>query len=160
MGIHKTAPANCEHCGVTYAVRIPRKTRFCSLACFHGHCKRDPEELFWSHVAKSDGCWLWTAGLNRGYGAFAVHRKDIGAHRYSWMLENGPIPDGLFVLHRCDNPPCVRPDHLFIGTQLDNMLDKMSKGRGYEGDRHYLRQNPERVRRGSDHLFDPLASLR
>jgi len=76
------------------------------------------------------GCWLWT-GYNRqdGYGAFSVGKGMPVAHRVSYELFIGPIPKGLHILHKCDNPSCVRPDHLSIGTHLDNMADKTRKGR-------------------------------
>jgi len=95
----------------------------------------NPDSRFWSHVQKSDGCWTWTAARNRdGYGTVAFRdggqRVHMMAHRYSWKLANGEIPKGLLVLHECDNPACVRPDHLFLGTDLDNMRDMSAKGRG------------------------------
>lgn len=96
-----------------------------------------PETRFWSHVDKTGDCWLWTASVFKdryGYGKFnAASEKPtrvVYAHRFSWELANGPIPDGLWVLHHCDNPPCVRPDHLFLGTQSANVADMHSKGRG------------------------------
>jgi hypothetical protein len=78
---------------------------------------------------KSGDCWVWTGPKNnKGYGHFRMGR-DTRAHRVSYVLNVGPIPDGLFVLHRCDNPSCVRPDHLFLGTHQDNMDDRTRKGR-------------------------------
>ena len=73
------------------------------------------------------------------------------AHRMAWELEHGPIPGDLWVLHRCDNPPCVRLDHLFLGTHADNMADKVAKGRQARGDDHYSRRHPERLARGERH---------
>lgn len=76
------------------------------------------------------GCWLWTGSVNRGgYGKTKVDRKHITAHRWSWILHKGDIPDGLHVLHRCDVPACVNPDHLFIGTNQDNVDDRQRKDR-------------------------------
>src|SRR5579885_1586253 len=89
---------------------------------------------FWAMVNKSsvDGCWEWCgAKYTNGYGRFSpYHHLSYGAHRVSYTLSFGSIPQGLLVLHRCDNPPCVRPDHLFIGTAKDNALDRAKKGRG------------------------------
>ena len=96
------------------------------------------EEYFWRRVEKSHGCWLWTAYRDsKGYG-FAVPgrgQKQL-AHRVSWVLHFGQIPDGLLVLHKCDNPPCVRPDHLFLGTHADNAADMVAKDRQASGDRN------------------------
>lgn len=92
---------------------------------------------FWRSVAKSDdGCWLWTASLNTwGYGQIRDENGEYaGAHIISWRLHNGPIPDGQEVLHTCDTPACVRPDHLFIGTQAVNMADKVAKARQARGE--------------------------
>lgn len=94
-----------------------------------------PEIRFWEKVAKSDGCWEWTAYRNSaGYGRFTVGPgNETNAHRYSWFLHYGPIPGGLWVLHHCDNPPCVRPDHLWLGTTGDNTADMIAKGRARRG---------------------------
>lgn len=90
--------------------------------------KPKPEsERFWSKVLSGDGCWEWTASKDRkGYGKFGPTKS---AHRVSYELERGPIPSGLFVCHHCDNPSCVRPSHLFLGTVQDNVDDMISKGR-------------------------------
>jgi hypothetical protein len=92
-------------------------------------------ERFWRQVDKSDprGCWTFrTVGAN-GYGAFRMksnHRvTSVGAHRVAWMATNGPIPSEVLVCHRCDNPPCCNPAHLFVGTKADNTRDMISKGR-------------------------------
>lgn len=87
---------------------------------------------FWRKVRQAPGnaCWLWTGALDhRGYGDYRKHTPERKAHRLAWHVVNGPIPAGLFVLHTCDNPPCVRPDHLFLGTHVDNMRDSAAKGR-------------------------------
>jgi hypothetical protein len=76
------------------------------------------------------GCWLWIGRTRIGYGRFDIGDKVIYAHRLAWELYRGPIPEGLHVCHDCDTPCCVNPDHLFLGTQKDNMQDKIKKGRG------------------------------
>jgi hypothetical protein len=90
------------------------------------------EERFWDKVEKSDGCWNWTASCNGpGYGQIRPGGcgNQLLAHRVSWEIHHGPIPDGLCVLHDCDNPPCVNPAHLFLGTKGDNTRDMHAKGR-------------------------------
>lgn len=84
------------------------------------------------------GCWVWCAGLTKPgrpngkhiYGIAHWRGKTRRAHRVSWEVHRGPIPPGLCVLHKCDNPPCINPDHLFLGTQSDNARDMLAKGRG------------------------------
>lgn len=101
-------------------------------------------ERFWEKVSPepNTGCWLWTAtGRQDGYGFLSPERPQRGmllAHRVSYELHSGPIPEGMKVLHTCDMPPCVNPDHLFLGTDLDNAKDKMRKGRGNhrKGEQH------------------------
>lgn len=99
---------------------------------------RSFEERFWSkvHILGPDDCWVWTAArLKRGYGV--IGRGGRGqkgsrlAHRIAYELSNEPIPDGLLVCHRCDNPPCCNPSHLFIGTGKDNAQDALRKGLCY-----------------------------
>jgi hypothetical protein len=93
---------------------------------------RPVAERFWEKVDKSGDCWVWTASKQpAGYGKFVVTKgsSPVNAHRLSYELEVGPIPNGMQILHRCDNPSCVRPSHLFPGTQSDNMQDMRAKGR-------------------------------
>ena len=88
-------------------------------------------QRFFSKVEKSDnGCWIWKAsGRGNGYGAFKFRNKVIDAHRVSWILHNGEIPDGFYICHKCDIRKCVNPAHLFLGTHSDNMKDCYQKNR-------------------------------
>lgn len=90
-------------------------------------------ERFWSKVNKDGECWVWLGARmgspNNRRGAIYAHSKLCAAHRISWELVNGEIPDGMVICHTCDNTLCVRPDHLFIGTQKDNIHDMIRKGR-------------------------------
>lgn len=86
---------------------------------------------FEKKINKTETCWLWTATARSpmGHGGFYFKRKTLQAHRFAYEIWNGKIPDGLLVCHKCDNPPCVNPDHLFLGTHRDNTEDRINKGR-------------------------------
>lgn len=121
------------------------------------------ELRFWEKVEKTDGCWNWTAcvlkgykGFTGGYGLFGIGGKSFLVHRLSWEINNGRIPDGLCVLHTCDNRKCVNPEHLFLGTRGDNARDMVLKGRNYSyyKDKTHCKRGheftPENIYRRSD----------
>ena len=103
---------------------------------------------FESKVVRDDcmpnGCHIWTGVKSpKGYGVTSLNSKSVRAHRVSYTIYNGEIPHGMLVCHRCDNPPCVNPAHLFIGTASDNEQDKLSKGRNYQKNKTHCPQGHE-----------------
>lgn len=117
---------------------IPALTKLKKPARFkHGHNGNAPlEERFWAKVDKTNDCWIWTGSRDqRGYGRIKNGGNKL-ASRISWEMHFSPIPPGMFVCHHCDNPPCVRPNHLFLGTQQDNMQDMRAKHRGGDSALH------------------------
>lgn len=143
----------CERCAAPYLDFPSSQRRFCTKSC----ARQGPRpfariplaDRFWKRVQKSAGCWLWTGKLDKdGYGQGLKEgngsRRARRPHVISWMLHNAPISDDSWVLHTCDNPPCVRPDHLYLGTVIENNRDRVERGRGATGDKSGRRLHPER----------------
>lgn len=141
--LRKGSLKNCEVCGAEFYVQMSlANMKYCSHRCYwkskEGKTTMTVEERFLKIVRKTSDCWLWTGATagSSGYGAFNRYpaRKDPRrgpelAHRVSYELFVGPIPEGHFVLHKCDVRCCVRPDHLFTGTAMDNVHDMVKKDR-------------------------------
>lgn len=143
---------NCRLCSDAFgrhkkdSARQWRNRQFCSTKCSNRHKAEEQKSegrtmaRFLSKVKKTDTCWVWVACRDKhGYGRFGLGGRVIRAYRASWILHNGPIPEGAHVLHKCDNPPCVRPDHLYLGTHKDNMRDMRVRKRasGPKGTNNY-----------------------
>jgi hypothetical protein len=133
----------CDNCGAEFCVSHANlrrhRVQFCNRACAGAAKKQPTAEKFWSKVNKNGPiaphmttpCWLWTGYISprNGYGELARKGETSRAHRISWELHYGPIPDDLLVCHICDVRHCVRPDHFFLGTYQDNRIDAVQKGR-------------------------------
>lgn len=173
-----TIPRTCETCGKHFMAQPWQVNagmgRYCSMQCV-GISQRGPNykpqpprknrksratlapfpERFWKRVnMDGDGCWEWTGGrMATGYGSCSYNGRAETTHRISWELTYGGIPEGLHVLHRCDNRVCVRPDHLFLGTHQDNMRDMVAKGRNHHP---YCSPDNPSHNRGSGHGLSKL----
>lgn len=127
-----------------------------------GGCKPKPPIYRFNLSYRKDeqtGCWIWLgkskSGASKKYGRIKVNGKNIPAHRFSWEIHNGKnVPEGLLVLHRCDNPECVNPDHLMIGTHQDNMNDMKSKGRQFTKQRGVIRNTAKGTSNGNSKLTE------
>lgn len=134
---------SCEHCGRVFS-KDPRNTwkyweraKYCSQACsgeaWAATAKlRQPSirEKFQSYVVKADGCWRWSGPRDKdGYGVFFVAKKQYRAPVVALEVDGRPVPKGMYALHHCDNPECVRPDHLYPGTPKQNVADMIDRGR-------------------------------
>lgn len=101
--------------------------------------RRLSADRFWEKVTKGPKCWEWTGGVSQGYGHLNLSREEgnIRAHRFSWILHKGDVPEGQYVCHRCNNKLCVRPDHLYLGTNEENVSDAYKDGLFATGERHH-----------------------
>lgn len=124
----------------------------------NGPPRRPLVDRLMERVVTSDGCWLWTGATAKGYGKISRggHRGGVMyAHRASWEIQNGPIPDGMAVCHRCDTPLCVRAEHLFLGTPQENANDMKAKGRSPLGS---LRTNAKLTEKAVQEIRAQLAA--
>jgi hypothetical protein len=158
-------PCVCLNCSVTFYL-YPSEIRkgegkYCSKRCYGAHKTTPLAERLWSQVLKTEGnaCWLWQGRVNNmGYGLITLgHHTTRLVHRIAYELTYGPIMPGVHCLHRCDTPQCCRPDHLWLGSQTDNMRDMVDKGRAgptrhpermASGERNGAYTHPEKVLRG------------
>jgi hypothetical protein len=131
------ATRTCEECGRVFGRQDKpgliygafMRLRFCSQRCSQKAVSYE-RDTFLKYVVHQERCWGWTGPLtDKGYGIVQVKGRKIGAHRLSYEYFKGPIPDGLHVLHSCDNPPCVNPDHLSVGTHQQNMREAKERKR-------------------------------
>ena len=133
----------CQQCGKSFTSEIQStRKKYCSKPCLHKSMSKTFDwEEFWGCVDKKgpNGCWVWTWLVTGRYGRYRRDGVPYQSHRLSWEYHNRrSVPDGLWVLHHCDNPICVNPAHLFLGTHDDNVQDKVNKGRQVRGSRQVM----------------------
>lgn len=142
----KLVKRECGFCGLGFLYNAADVARgfgkFCSRPCLirgrqHGRAKRSLADRYWEKVIRrgDDECWGWSGFKHGGYGRLRADTNAVGAHRVSYEIHFGPIPDSMFVCHHCDNPECSNPRHLFLGTSGDNNRDCTKKGRRARGER-------------------------
>lgn len=120
---------SCPNCGRRFTGSIGHHARKCGVT---------PAQLFWAKVNRTEGCWIWTGSIKprNGYGNVMIQGENHNAHRWAYAEAKGPIPKGMEVMHTCDVPACVNPDHMKLGTHIENMLDCKAKGRTTMGERN------------------------
>lgn len=143
------ASSTCRYCGVSFSISLAEiksgRGQFCSRKCsianalakrWGGDKDERLKDRYNVKVVRrgDDECWGWTGFKHKGYGRIRIGPRAVGAHRVSYELAVGPIPEGMAILHTCDNPECTNPRHLRVGTNADNNLDRDLKGRGAKGE--------------------------
>jgi hypothetical protein len=140
MTYHTKEKAKCTICGQDAIARRLCKIHYnqaTKAGNLQSHSLIKPEDVFWEKVNKTDTCWLWLSTTNQyGYGIFLVNKKSLRAHRYAYQLTKGEIPANMVILHTCDNPVCVNPSHLKLGTKDDNNKDSKNKMRNAFGEKN------------------------
>jgi hypothetical protein len=159
LGFRKRPESTCALCGAAFhrppAQRRRGRGRFCSRTCKTISQMSGPDIRVWPLIVcdLETQCWMWTGAIDRkGYGRVWNPGRTALAHRIVWELLRSPLIRTQCLLHTCDTPLCVNPDHLWIGTRQDNNRDRDSKGRVARGARHSSRTQPDRVARGARHM--------
>lgn len=132
--------------------------RFCSKQCFYKGPRLPVAERFWKKVRKTDSCWLWTGSISSfGHGSFNISGRAEVASRMAWILTYGEIPHSMWILHKCDVPACVNPDHLYLGTRDNNLRDAMDRKR--LGAKTPLRGSKNPKAKLNDHIVREIRKL-